>query len=112
MVLNADESGDLDEVERGDFLLEHKWTSGSLYDDSSDTFRLESEDDEEEAAGNFLLFLLSIDGGLHVCIGLYHKLVSIRLYLTDVVVDLPAPKLKNASVCRGRSELPTTIPFL
>ena len=65
-VLGADESGDLDEVERGETLLENKWLSGSLYDDANDVFRLESEDEDEDEVGNVLLFLLSVAGGLHV----------------------------------------------
>ena len=66
-VLNADESGDLDEVERGEALQHNEWASGSLYDDSGDTFRLESDSsDDDEDAGNVLLFLLSVAGGLYV----------------------------------------------
>lgn len=66
-VLGADESGDLDEIERGRTVLENKWLSGSLYDDANDVFCLESQDEEEEEeAGSVLLFLLSVAGGLHV----------------------------------------------
>ncbi|KAL8822748.1 MAG: hypothetical protein Q9191_006522 [Dirinaria sp. TL-2023a] len=67
VVLNADESGDLDEVERGEALQQNEWVSGSLYDDSSDAFRLETDDsDEDEEVGNVLLFLLNFAGGLYV----------------------------------------------
>lgn len=66
MVLGADESGDLDEIERGETLQENKWLSGSLYDDANDTFCLEAQDDEDEEAGNVLMFLLSEAGSLNV----------------------------------------------
>lgn len=66
MVLRADESGDLDEIERGPAILEPRWTSGSLYEDSNDVFRLETDDDSEDEAGNVLAFLLSEAGGLQV----------------------------------------------
>ena len=63
-LLSADESGDLEEIEQGDQPKASKWTSGSLYDDSNDLFRLEFGEDEE--ASNILLFLLTAGGGLHV----------------------------------------------
>lgn len=66
MVLKADESGDLDEVEMGDALLGSKWLSGSLYEDSNDTFRLEWGDDSDDEVGNVLMFLLGAGGGLQV----------------------------------------------
>ena len=66
MILRADESGDLDEVERGEAIAENKWLSGSLYEDSNDVLRLESGDDSEDEAGNVLLLLLSSIGGLQV----------------------------------------------
>lgn len=66
MVLKAEESGDLEELERGDAVLENRWLSGSLYEDSNDTLRLETEDDNEDEAGNVLMFLLSNGGGLQV----------------------------------------------
>ena len=65
-ILNADESGDLDEVQQGVKLAKAAWTSGSLYEDSDDVLRLEFHDDEEEVS-NVLLFLLGTNGGLHVC---------------------------------------------
>lgn len=66
LVLKADEKGDLDEVEQGDLVLGPKWLSGSLFEDSNDIFRLETDDDSEDEAGNVLAFLLSKGGGLHV----------------------------------------------
>lgn len=66
MVLRADESGDLDEVEQGEAVREDKWVSGSLYEDSNDVLRLETGDDSEDEAGNVLMFLLSHGGGLQV----------------------------------------------
>jgi len=73
LILAADESGDLDEVEQGDKLRNGKWTSGSLYEDSNDVLRLDFGEDSEEEAGNVLLFLLSTTGGLHVCFALHPR---------------------------------------
>lgn len=67
VLLTADETGDLDEIEQGDSLKEGKWSSGYLYEDSNDIFRLEFGEDSEDEAGNVLMFLLSAVGGLHVC---------------------------------------------
>ena len=68
MVLRAEEGGDLDELEQGDLLRTNRWLSGSLYEDSNDTFRLESNesDADEEESGTVLMFLLSDIGGLQV----------------------------------------------
>lgn len=67
IVLRADESGDLDEVEQGDRLKTKGIKSGCLYEDSNDVFRLESDEDLEEVWGNILMFLLTEEGGLLVC---------------------------------------------
>lgn len=69
MVLRVEENGDLDEVERGAGVLENKWISGSLYEDSNDVLRLEESagsDDSDDDVGNVLVFLLSNGGGLQV----------------------------------------------
>ncbi|SLM34071.1 Cleavage/polyadenylation specificity factor, A subunit, C-terminal [Lasallia pustulata] len=66
MVLKADESGDLDEVERGDDLLTTKWLSGSLYEDADDCFRLGPDEESEDDIVNVLVFLLSAEGGLYI----------------------------------------------
>ena len=65
-VLKAEESGDLEEIDLPESFKEQQWTSGSLFDDANDVFRLESEDENEDEAGNVLMFLLSIEGGLKV----------------------------------------------
>ena len=61
MVLGADESGDLDEIELGETLQENQWLSGSLYDDANDTFCLEIQDDEEEEFGKLFPCCRSAD---------------------------------------------------
>ncbi|KAL8998200.1 MAG: hypothetical protein Q9169_002685 [Polycauliona sp. 2 TL-2023] len=66
LVLRADESGDLDEVELGDSLKQKGLRAGSLYEDANDVFRLESDDEIEDDAGNVLMFLLTVAGGLQV----------------------------------------------
>ena len=66
VLLTADESGDLDEVPRGEAFRKGKWFSGSLFEDSNDVLRLEYPEDSDDEAGNVLLFLLSAVGGLQV----------------------------------------------
>lgn len=68
MVLRADEGGELEEVEQGASLKRKGFRHGCLYEDSSDVFRLESEVEDEDDAGNVLMFLLTVGGGLQVCI--------------------------------------------
>ncbi|KAI9811358.1 MAG: mRNA cleavage and polyadenylation factor subunit [Pycnora praestabilis] len=68
IVLEADDHGDLDEVERGDALLATKWISGSLYTDQSHAFQAEVQDNKGNKGkdARTLLFLLSAEGGLHI----------------------------------------------
>ena len=66
VILTEDESGDLDEVARGEAFRKSKWLSGSLFEDSNDILRLEYPEDSDDEAGNVLLFLLSAAGGLQV----------------------------------------------
>ena len=66
VLLTGDESGDLDEVPRGEAFRKGKWLSGSLFEDSNDVLRLEYPEDSDDEAGNVLLFLLSAIGGLQV----------------------------------------------
>ena len=66
VLLTEDESGDLDEVARGEAFRKGKWLSGSLFEDSNDILRLEYPEDSDDEAGNVLLFLLSAAGGLQV----------------------------------------------
>jgi len=57
----------LEEIEQSEVLSKYKWVSGSLFDDSSDVFRLETdEEDEVEDGGSMLMFLLTTEGGLQV----------------------------------------------
>lgn len=66
MILRADEGGELEELEQGPSLKRKGFRHGCLYDDSSDVFRLETEVDDEDDAGNVLMFLLTVGGGLQV----------------------------------------------
>ncbi|CAO1598257.1 mRNA cleavage and polyadenylation factor subunit [Xanthoria calcicola] len=66
LVLRADESGELDEVEQGDNLRQKGFRAGSLYEDANDVFRLESDAEIEDDAGNVLMFLLTVAGGLQI----------------------------------------------
>lgn len=57
----------MEEIEQSEVLSKNKWVSGSLFDDSSDVFRLETdEEDEDEEGGSMLMFLLTTEGGLQV----------------------------------------------
>lgn len=53
LILEADDSGDLDEVERSTILMSTKWSCGSLYKDHSGVF-----------GGGVILFLVSLDNCL------------------------------------------------
>lgn len=65
LVLQADESGDLDEVEWGDGVPK-EWLSGSLYDNHSGYFATPERMHDGADEGTILLFLLTSDGGLHI----------------------------------------------
>lgn len=66
LLLEADESGDLDEVERGEAILATQWLSGSLYKDSKHSFRVLRKDETETNQTDIFLFLLSGPGSLQV----------------------------------------------
>ena len=110
MVLRADEGGDLDEVERGDDLLTTEWVSGSLYEDSNDVLRLESDEDSEDD-GNVLIFLLSATGSLQVsksrllilwCIYRFYRRTSILTWYIRYTVF---------QICASQSTLPMALAF-
>ncbi|KAI4268561.1 MAG: hypothetical protein LQ337_007774, partial [Flavoplaca oasis] len=86
LVLRADESGDLDEVEQGDNLKQKGFRAGSLYEDANDVFRLESDAEIEDDAGNVLMFLLTVTGGLQI-----YRLPSLEqaVYQADGLALLP-----------------------
>ena len=94
-VLKVQESGELEEIDMPDSFKEQQWTSGSLFDDANDIFRLESEIEVEDEGGNVLLFLLSIEGGLKVI------LISARINTSKLISSLgvsPA-RLDLSSLC-------------
>ncbi|KAI9835730.1 MAG: hypothetical protein M1819_001908 [Sarea resinae] len=64
VVLEADDSGDLDEVERGDALMSMKWLSGSLYRDRNGAIEMKSG--REKSQGKVLMFLLNTQGGMQI----------------------------------------------
>lgn len=108
MILKADESGDLDEIEQGEPSLETQWISGSLYEDSNDVLRLETDDDNEEEAGNVLMFLLNSQSGLEVGLDFSH-LPHSTLLNAEMTLGLPASESQKACVCRQRSWFPSSI---
>jgi cleavage and polyadenylation specificity factor subunit 1 len=65
LVLEADESGDLDAVEQGEAVTSTKWSSGSLYHDKAGIFGFqESPSDSNDAT---IMCVLSEKGALQVC---------------------------------------------
>ena len=66
MLLKADGTGDLEEVDIPDSMTSTVWTSGSLFDDPDDFFCLETDGNDDEESENILLFLLSEHGALQV----------------------------------------------
>lgn len=63
LLLQADDSGDLDEISLPDELSSLKWRSASLYQDNDQVFSSKSAD---TADGNIILLLLSTDYKLSV----------------------------------------------
>ncbi|KAI9741103.1 MAG: mRNA cleavage and polyadenylation factor subunit [Cirrosporium novae-zelandiae] len=85
IVLEADASGDLDEVDRGDGVLKTKWLSGCLYEDRSGMFIGEMDAGRNDRK-NVLVFLLSAEGGLQV----FHlPNLSSPIYRADGLSFLP-----------------------
>ena len=111
MILRADESGDLDEVERGDDLLTTKWLSGSLYEDSNDGFRMGPDEEAEDDGVNVLMFLLSADGGLHVCD--HHDIFTSNCdeLALRFCTDISSLKPKQGSLRRCWPQLPSALCF-
>ena len=66
MLLKADGTGDLEEVDIPASMTSTVWTSGSLFDDPDDFFCLETDGNDDEESENILLFLLSEHGALQV----------------------------------------------
>lgn len=66
LVLQADESGDLDEISFEGEALTNKWVSGSLYEDKHGFFMHLKPTADGNLLGNILLFLLNGEGKLFV----------------------------------------------
>jgi hypothetical protein len=110
MVLKADESGDLDEIDQGKASRETKWVSGSLYEDSNDVLRLESDDDNDDEAGNVLMFLLNSHGGLEV--GSNTTLSKLDLFqgaITEMGLGISASKFEQACLCGQWSQFSASV---
>ncbi|KAL8777045.1 MAG: hypothetical protein Q9213_008033, partial [Squamulea squamosa] len=101
MVLRADESGDLDEVEQGESLQKGGFRAGSLYEDANDVFRLESDVEIEDDAGNVLMFLLTVAGGLQI-----FRLPSLEqwVYKADGLAFLPPFLTPDFSIRRSQAK--------
>jgi cleavage and polyadenylation specificity factor subunit 1 len=66
LILQADESGDLDEVLIGEEISSKKWSSGCLYKDNLAIFSPIDVADRSIASDIIFLFLLSLDCKLFV----------------------------------------------
>lgn len=98
-VLGPDDMGNLDVLEQGKRLLDERWISGSLYDDTNDIFRLQYDDVEGEEAGHVLMFLLTSAGGLHVS-RIFNWLLETHCYLSNRVLGIPPPKSDETGLRR------------
>ena len=66
VLLEAEKSGDLEELNRGDAIMKHRWLSGSLYTDTYGTFGTTTKDGSSSDQPQTLLFLIEEQGGLFV----------------------------------------------
>ena len=64
LLLQADESGDLDEVTLNETITSCSWLSGTLYVDKTEAFRTQS--DNQDGDHDVILFLLDTDHRLLV----------------------------------------------
>lgn len=67
LLLQADDSGDLDEVSLPEDLSSLEWRSACLYRDNGQAFGSPDSKSADTTDGNVILFLLSTDYKLSVC---------------------------------------------
>lgn len=87
LLLQADDSGDVDEIALSEEVTNKKWLSSCLYCDRTGIFSFSSSAAEKEYPRNdILLFLLSSDSKLFVCeLEIFlTSLDGITLFLTDI----------------------------
>ncbi|KAF3403665.1 Protein cft1 [Penicillium rolfsii] len=89
LLLQADESGDLDEISLPDNLSSVKWRSACLYQDNEQVFN-SSDSTSTHTAGNIVLFLLSTDYKLSI-----FNLADMKLISIIDGVDCLQPVLSN-----------------
>lgn len=68
LLLQADDSGDLDELSINETIASTKWVSCCLYRDINKAFSFTESTSESSTQSDVLLFLLSSDGKLFVSI--------------------------------------------
>ena len=66
LLLQADKSGDLDEVPLSDEISLSQWRSGCLYHDSSQSFSVTGSSSKDFPEGEMILFLLNLEYKLSV----------------------------------------------
>jgi len=100
LLLQADDSGDLDEVSLPDEVSSSKWRSGCLYHDKNQAFGgLAPLPDG--ASGNVLLFLLSTEYKLSVGLRSSFAKPTIQISLTNQMQIFNLPDMKLLSVIDG-----------
>ncbi|KAJ5491547.1 Protein c.t1.c1 [Penicillium diatomitis] len=101
LLLQCDESGDLDAVSIPDELSGPKWRSARLYQDHSHVFAAPSEHGSDDVLANTLLFLLSIDSKLSI-----FNLTDMKML--DVIdgVDCLQPVLSSEAPRRSNNREP------
>lgn len=66
LLLQADESGDLDEIPLSNEISSSQWRSGCLYHDNSQSFSVAGSSSKDTSEGEVLLFLLNLEYKLSV----------------------------------------------
>lgn len=66
LLLQADESGDLDEVSLSSEISSSRWRSGCLYHDNSQSFSIANSSSKDSSEDEVLLFLLNLEYTLSV----------------------------------------------
>jgi cleavage and polyadenylation specificity factor subunit 1 len=84
LLLQADESGDLDEVSLPNDISSSQWRSGCLYNDNSQSFSVAGSSSKGSSEGEVLLFLLNLEYKLSVCPREKNLRALFLIYNTDI----------------------------
>ncbi|KAJ5920682.1 hypothetical protein N7516_011540 [Penicillium verrucosum] len=90
LLLQADESGDLDEVPLSNEISSSQWRSGCLYHDNSQSFSVAGSSSKDTSEGEVLLFLLNLEYKLSI-----FRLSDMKLIAIIEGVDCLPPVLST-----------------